>query len=467
MTDPDAVEFECGVPPGFAADGATAATAMATAQGAQPFSAECSRRFKAHGSSGSRAASSIRLIVIHSTEGSTAAGAAGWFENPASKGSAHLCVDDRECFRTLSDDAIPWGAIGANTSGVHIEIAGFAKWSKAEWLEHTEGLRRAAYKAAQFAKKYEIPVELLNNKELKSGKSGIVTHAQCAVVFDGSHTDPGPNFPLDRFIQWAREFAGGAGEVNERRRTVDHGADWPWFAEWALWTLGREKYAPFGKANRSVRPSSAPSRIPKRAVTILDALSEPEAPKPAPGDKPAAPGPITVRSKLLSPPRASKGTIERYVLGRAHAPRTDAEAREVVGHYVEFATAGGLDPLVAVAQMVLETGNLTSDWSQPPHRNLAGIGITSDDADPDEVPRFRTWKTAVRAHVGRLLAYSVPLGEETPAQAELVDAALKARPLPDDRRGKVTTLSGLAGTWATDPDYARSIRRIANEARAA
>ena len=117
--------------------------------------------------------------------------------------------------------------------------------------------------------------------------------------------------------------------------------------------------------------------------------------------------------------------------------------------------------------MVLETNNLKSAWSQPPFRNFAGIGITSDDADPDLVPRFKTWKAAVRAHVGRLVAYTVSAGRETPAQAALIEAALKARPLSAAVRGQVKTVGGLEGTWAAGADYAKAVSRVANEIRKA
>ena len=215
---PDDIDFECGVPPEFEAEQAAllGARPTAVATQARPISAACSRRYTALRTSGTRAASSIRLIVLHSTEGSTAAGAAGWFTNSEAQGSAHLCVDDDECYRTLAENVIPWGAKGANTSGLHIEIAGFAAWSKQEWLEHTEGLRRAAFKAARLAKKYGIPLELLSDRELERGERGFVTHAQCAAVFGGTHSDPGSGFPLDRFMRWAREPSGGEPEVPDK-----------------------------------------------------------------------------------------------------------------------------------------------------------------------------------------------------------------------------------------------------------
>jgi hypothetical protein len=409
LADPDkgpqGGDFGCGPPPDVLIEDSVIAAARIAAAGhvARPFSAKCSRKYKALRKSGTRSPSAVRLIVLHSTEGSTAAGAAAWFTNPDAEGSAHLCIDDHECYKPLTEDVIPWGAPGANTSGLHIEMAGFAVWSREEWLEHRKGLRRAAFKAARLAAKYDIPTRLLTNGQLEQGKRGFVTHAQCSDVFGGSHTDPGAGFPLKRFMRWVGEF------------------------------------------------------------------SQDEPPQPPPPPEPPTPAPrrLSAGSRLLGVPRASAGTLERYVLERDHAPRPDEEARTIVDLYFRLSTAGGLDPLVPVAQMVLETNNLKSDWSRPPFRNLAGIGVTSSDSDPDDVPRFRTWKAAVRAHVGRLMAYAVPPGQETSAQAELIAAALAARPLAPSVRGNVTRVGGLEGTWATGDGYAKAISRLGNEIREA
>ena len=74
---------------------------------------------------------------------------------------------------------------------------------------------------------------------------------------------------------------------------------------------------------------------------------------------------------------------------------------------------------------------------------------------------FPDWRSAVRAHVGRLLAYVLPIGKEDVAQRPLIEEALGWRPLPDRYRGIAPNLRGLAGTWAVDPEYAGKIRRIA------
>jgi hypothetical protein len=150
------------------------------------------------------------------------------------------------------------------------------------------------------------------------------------------------------------------------------------------------------------------------------------------------------------------------MLSRPHGTYTDADVRAIIADYYAVAPAVGLDPLLVVAQMVEETGNLTSFWSQRPRRNPAGIGVTGQ---PGEGLSFPDWRTATRAHTGRLLAYALPKNTENQAQANLIKEALSFRPLPDNLRGAAPTLAGLAGTWAHDPRYAENISSVANQIR--
>ena len=118
-----------------------------------------------------------------------------------------------------------------------------------------------------------------------------------------------------------------------------------------------------------------------------------------------------------------------------------------------------LDPLLAVAQMILETGNLNSKWSQPPYRNPAGIGIPGGDPPPF---KFDSWHVAVRAHLGRRLRYAIGEGEESEAQREMIAEALTWRDLPKEYWGVAPQLRGLTGRWAMDRAYDRKIAKIAN-----
>lgn len=141
---------------------------------------------------------------MHDEEAPTALSAAAWFANPKSAGSAHVCVDDKECYRTLPDMMIPWAAPGANTQGLHIEQAGWASWSRMMWLKHLLTLHRAAMIAARWSIHYDIPLRFLHAPELKAGEKGVTTHAECTKAFGGTHTDPGPEWPQGRFMRMAR-----------------------------------------------------------------------------------------------------------------------------------------------------------------------------------------------------------------------------------------------------------------------
>jgi hypothetical protein len=196
-------DYDCSVPAEYAEEEETTRAARPT----MPIEAACSREFQAVRNSGTRDVSEIRLIVLHCTQSDSARSSAMWFANRASQGSAHLVVDDRECYRTLDNTAIPWGAPGANRIGWHIEHAGFVQWSKQEWRSHEQMLKRGAFKCGAHAKRFNIPIKMLTIAELRSGRRGFVTHAQCTEVFGGSHSDPMPNFPLEHYLQLAREFA--------------------------------------------------------------------------------------------------------------------------------------------------------------------------------------------------------------------------------------------------------------------
>ncbi len=241
------------------------------------------------------------------------------------------------------------------------------------------------------------------------------------------------------------------------------------FLDWAEWRRQGAK--------KAERPRSAPARIPPQWFEALGRLErifkgvktakKPSTAKPKP-KKPARPvpkadgGPVTVQSGLLASPRAGLKTLERYMLARQHGSYSDDEVREILGKYGAACKTAGLDPLLVVSQMVLETGNLMSFWSQPPRRNPAGIGVTGKAGVGLS---FSNWGKAVNAHVGRLLAYALPKDDGTDGQRKLIDEALKVRPLPDARRGAAPRLKGLAGSWAADPKYAEKIKGIANEIR--
>ncbi|HEX8830690.1 MAG TPA: N-acetylmuramoyl-L-alanine amidase [Longimicrobium sp.] len=151
----------------------------------------------------------VRVIVIHDMEFPETANAAEViakdFANTTDPRSAHLCIDSDSIVQCVLDNNVAFAAPGANHDGIQIELAGFAKQTREQWLDPFGVLLldKAANATAQYCLKYGIPVRQLTNEQLADGESkGIVGHRQVSMVFNKStHMDPGPNFPWDFFIK--------------------------------------------------------------------------------------------------------------------------------------------------------------------------------------------------------------------------------------------------------------------------
>ncbi|MFF1739605.1 N-acetylmuramoyl-L-alanine amidase [Streptomyces mirabilis] len=157
----------------------------------------------------------IRVIVIHDMEAPegplTAENIAHWFATmPATnKASAHVCVDNNSAVRCVADGDRAWHAPGANSDGLGIEIAGYARQSRAEWLDqYSKGaLEQAAKVTADWCAKHKIPAVKLSVAELIAGKRGIVGHRDVSAAYrQTDHTDPGPDFPWDYFLGRVNAF---------------------------------------------------------------------------------------------------------------------------------------------------------------------------------------------------------------------------------------------------------------------
>ena len=152
----------------------------------------------------------VRVIVIHTMETSErnniAEDIAKDFAHrpPDKKASAHLCIDNKKIFQSVKDNDVAFAAPGANSDGIHLELAGRAAQNEEEWKDEysTAVLENAANAAAQYCLKYDIPVKHLSNAELGDKKSkGFVGHVQVSDVFHRSdHRDPGKAFPWDHFL---------------------------------------------------------------------------------------------------------------------------------------------------------------------------------------------------------------------------------------------------------------------------
>ncbi len=156
----------------------------------------------------------IDWVVIHTMEApekpGTARNIAKWFAgDTAPQASAHYCVDESECVRSVLEKDVAWHAPGANAKGIGIEHAGFARMT-VEWMMDGPQamLERSARLVADICSRYAIPAARRTPEELKSGLRGICGHKDVTDAFSGGvgHWDPGPSFPWDQYIERVRFY---------------------------------------------------------------------------------------------------------------------------------------------------------------------------------------------------------------------------------------------------------------------
>lgn len=153
--------------------------------------------------------------VIHTTEGAfnsqAAANGAAYDARRTDDVSTHFFIDDVntvQCVYTW-DRAYTARTI-PNNRGVHYELCARASWTRDQWLNAygKAMLENAAKQSARVAKKYGIPARWITDVQMLNREKGFTTHGQCSRVLEGTHTDPGPNFPADYFMSRVKYYLG-------------------------------------------------------------------------------------------------------------------------------------------------------------------------------------------------------------------------------------------------------------------
>jgi hypothetical protein len=142
----------------------------------------------------------------------------------------------------------------------------------------------------------------------------------------------------------------------------------------------------------------------------------------------------------------------------------------------------GIRADVLLCQMCIETGYLTSWWSQPPRRNMAGIGVTgevsgsnpnsnawafkSEDGKWYKGYSFADWQAAAMAHFGHMSAYCF---SDEINNASQHDPRYSAAKQFFKQKGiqPAKVLTDLNGVWAVPgPTYGQHIEEVFNAALA-
>ncbi len=127
---------------------------------------------------------------------------AHYFQSPSSGGSAHVVCDIAESVRCASDDLVCWHA-PPNRRTLGYEICAEANYTREQWLSPQvwPAVARVAAEVKADAAKYGIPIHRCTVAEVAANRGGQRGHVDVSQAFHQSdHTDPGPNFPWDRFM---------------------------------------------------------------------------------------------------------------------------------------------------------------------------------------------------------------------------------------------------------------------------
>lgn len=164
----------------------------------------------------SRNGAPIQAIALHSTESSDIPkswddlhGVRSWFNNPAAEASSHLGIDDDgHVEKWVRDTQKAWTILQLNPVTLNIEFVGRAAQPRSAWERRQ--IHSGAMWAAWWSKQHRIPLQRGEVKNVNGfpvvTRKGIILHRDLTRAGFGSHTDPGDNFPLRRFIDLARQY---------------------------------------------------------------------------------------------------------------------------------------------------------------------------------------------------------------------------------------------------------------------
>lgn len=203
----------------------------------------------------SRHGAKILGAVVHTTESSPGSldGVVGYLCSPRVEVSSHYVVGDvevgntgwTEVVRLVPEDEKAWTAKSANPYFVQYENVGRAARSREDWMEHKSQLHTLAALIAEDSLQYGFPV--------KRSVPGIVGHGDLhRFGYPNDHTDPGPNFPWDYFLNLVEDYrvSGKRPPVKSKPVVIDAS-----FWKWVRWWRGVGEFKKYGPRNKLVRPN--------------------------------------------------------------------------------------------------------------------------------------------------------------------------------------------------------------------
>ncbi|MFH5797428.1 N-acetylmuramoyl-L-alanine amidase [Haladaptatus sp. CMAA 1911] len=150
-----------------------------------------------------RGAAEIDWVIIHTVQGS-ASSAVNWFQNPDADVSAHYTVSEGGYkYQSVSDINIAWhaGNWSYNQYSVGIEHGGYVSESY-EDAQYRASAKLASWLCEQYGVPKQHPSSVPSDAA-NPANGGIISHEQ---VPENSHTDPGPNWDWDYYIDLVNSY---------------------------------------------------------------------------------------------------------------------------------------------------------------------------------------------------------------------------------------------------------------------
>jgi N-acetylmuramoyl-L-alanine amidase len=160
----------------------------------------------------SRGGASVRLIVLHTTEGAQTIESLGsFFGQSSSQVSSHVGTDNKSA--TIIGEYVKrgnkaWTGGNANPVAVQCEMCtpsgASANWTRDYWLNQQKTMLNAtAAWVAEEAAFYGIPIVALSASQAQGSGRGVCQHKDLG-AWGGGHVDCGPGFPMDYIINTAK-----------------------------------------------------------------------------------------------------------------------------------------------------------------------------------------------------------------------------------------------------------------------
>jgi len=222
-----------------ASTGAVAGGALLGAAGSAAAAEKPEMRFvradASNYAAGSRTASDMRWIVLHTIEGS-AGSAINWFQNPDANVSSHFVVDAEGAITQmveLEDVAWTQGNGPYNDTGISIEMAGYAGETQFSEAMYDAVARLSSWLCETYGVPKRHPTYDIAPCSAYDGEGGLIGHNQVPSPYDcsqvtGGKTDPGSTWDWGYFMERVDGGAGAAfapGDVVETTADVNARAD--------------------------------------------------------------------------------------------------------------------------------------------------------------------------------------------------------------------------------------------------